>query len=345
MIPEKFGCYLVEKDAEGRIEARIAQRRLDELPPGDVLLRVAYSSLNYKDALAATGHPGVNRVFPHVPGVDAAGIVAASIAPEWAEGAQALVTGFQMGANRWGGFAEYVRVPKDWLVPLPPGLTLQESMILGSAGFTAALGVETLQRHGVLPDRGEVVVTGASGGVGSVAVALLAKLGYQVAAVTGKPEAHELLRKLGAHRILSRQEVDDRSEKPLLSQRWAGAIDSVGGNILTTILRATRYGGCVAACGLTAGNQVSMTVYPFILRAITLTGLDASECPLPVRHEMWRRLAGPWKPDTLGLIGRTVRLEDLPACINDILAARITGRVAVDLTSPAPRSRPPQEAS
>lgn len=332
MLPDTFRCYLVEKDAAGRVVGRIARRPIDELPEGDVLLRVAYSSLNYKDALAATGHPGINRVFPHIPGVDAAGLVAASGVFEWVEGDPAIVTGFQMGANRWGGFAQYVRVPQNWLVPLPHGLSLRESMILGSAGFTAALCVDTLRKHDVLPERGEVVVTGASGGVGSVAVAILAKLGYQVAAVTGKPEAHEYLRKLGAQRIISRQEVDDHSDKPLLSQRWAGAVDTVGGNILTTVLRATRYRGCVTAIGLTAGNQLSMTVYPFILRAVTLAGIDASECPLALRHAMWQLLAGPWKPDSLERMARTAELEELPPHIEDILAGRITGRVAVRLS-------------
>ena len=331
MLPDTFRCYLVDKDSAGRVVGRIAQRQIDELPEGDVLLRVAYSSLNYKDALAATGHAGVNRVFPHIPGVDAAGVVAASGVFEWVEGDPAIVTGFQMGSNRWGGFAQYVRVPQHWLVLLPPGLSLRESMILGSAGFTAALCVDTLRKHDVLPEAGEIVVTGASGGVGSVAVAILAKLGYQVAAVTGKPEAHEYLRKLGAQRIVSRQEVDDRGDKPLLSQRWAGAVDTVGGNILTTVLRATRYRGCVTAVGLTGGNQVSMTVYPFILRAVTLAGIDASECPLPLRHAMWRLLGGSWKPDTLELMARTVGLAELPERVDDILAGRITGRVAVRL--------------
>ena len=299
MLPETFRCYLVEKHADGRIAASMARRRLDELPPGDVLIRVAYSSLNYKDALAAAGHPGVNKVFPHVPGVDAAGVVVQSGVYELVPGDQVIVTGFDMGSNRWGGLGQYVRVPQDWVVPLPPGLTLRESMILGTAGFTAGLCVDALERHGVAPDRGEVVVTGASGGVGSLSVALLAKLGHHVVAVTGKTSAHDYLRRLGAREILPRQAVDDRSGKPLLSGRWAGGVDTVGGNTLGTILRATQHGGCVAACGMASGTDLLVTVYPFILRAVTLTGVDAAYCPDALRHECWFRLSTTWKPDQL----------------------------------------------
>jgi acrylyl-CoA reductase (NADPH) len=322
----------VQKDASGRIVGQIARRPLAELPVGDVLVRVGYSSLNYKDALAATGHPGVNKVFPHVPGVDAAGCVAASGVYEFVEGDPVLVTGFDMGANRWGGYAEYVRVPQDWIVPLPAGLTLHQSMILGTAGFTAGLCVDALVKHDVRPDRGEVVVTGASGGVGSCAVALLAKLGYHVAAVTGKPQAHQYLKDLGAGEILSRDQVDDRSGKPLLSGRWAGAVDTVGGNILGTIVRATRHGGCVTACGLAAGNDLPLTVYPFILRGMTLSGTDAAWGPIPLRHEIWSRLAGPWKPDCLDcILSRTVDLDHLAPEFSEILAGRVTGRVVVKL--------------
>ena len=207
MLPETFRCFLVSKDAGGRITAEIARRPLDELPAGDVLIRVAYSSLNYKDALAVTGHPGVNKVFPHVPGVDAAGVVAESSAPQFAPGDRVLITGFDMGANRWGGYAEFIRVPWQWIVPLSAGLTLRESMILGTAGFTAGLCVDALEKHQVAPDRGPVVVTGASGGVGSMAVSILASLGYHVSAVTGKTAAHEYLRHLGAAEILPRNRL------------------------------------------------------------------------------------------------------------------------------------------
>ncbi len=329
MLPETFACYLVTKDAAGRIRAEISRRPLGELPEGDVLVRVAYSSLNYKDALAATGHPGVNKVFPHVPGVDAVGVVAASHAAQVAEGEQVIVTGFDMGANRWGGYAEYIRVPWQWVVPLPAGLNLFQSMVIGTAGFTAGLCVDALQRHAVLPDGGPVVVTGASGGVGSMAVSILASLGYQVAAVTGKAAAHDYLRELGAREVLAREELDDRSGKPLLSGRWAGGIDTVGGNALSTILRSTRHSGCVAACGLAASNELPITVFPFILRAVTLSGVDAAWCAITLRHQTWQRLADPWRPRQLEKMARVIGLAGLPQAIDDILRGQITGRVVV----------------
>jgi len=332
MVPEKVRCYLVTKDASGKVSAEITERPTEELPEGEVLIRVAYSSLNYKDALAATGHPGVARRFPHVPGVDLAGVVADTGVYEWVEGDEVVLNGFDLGAGRWGGYADYVRVPQDWLVPLPAGLTLRESMIFGAAGFTSAMCVDALQKHGVEPDSGEIVVTGASGGVGSVAVAILAKLGYHVAAVTGKPSAHEYLKKLGAEQILAREDVDDRSGRPLLSGRWAGAVDCVGGNILGTILRTTRPRGCVTACGLTAGDDLPVSVYPFILRGVTLAGIDSAWPPLPLRHELWQRLAGPWKPDQLEEMVEQITLEQLPARIDAILAGQITGRVVVEIS-------------
>jgi len=327
MLPENLTCLLVEKDAAGGVSRRITQCATRELPPGDVVIRVAYSSLNYKDAMSATGHPGVTKMFPHVPGVDAAGTVAQSGVYEFVEGDLVLVTGFDLGATRWGGFAELVSVPQEWVVPLPLGLTLRESMILGTGGFTAALCVHALETHDVQPDRGEVVVTGASGGVGSMAVAILSKLGYHVAAVTGKPSAHEYLKQLGAKQILPREAVDDHSDKPLLPGRWVGAVDTVGGNILTTLLRSTRLGGCVAACGLTAGSTLALTVYPFILRGITLAGIDAAWGKIPLRHQIWQQLAGPWKPDHLEIMAHETDLAGLEPRIHEILAGRITGRV------------------
>jgi putative YhdH/YhfP family quinone oxidoreductase len=224
-----------------------------------------------------------------------------------------------------------VRVPQDWVVPLPKGLSLRESMMLGTAGLTAGFCVDALQKHDVRPDRGEVVVTGASGGVGSFAVAILAKLGYQVAAVTGKTTAHEYLRSLGAAEILPREAVDDTSGKPLLSRRWAGAVDNVGGHALSTILRSMQLSGCVAACGNAAGFDLPITVYPFILRGVTLAGIDAAWCPIPLRHETWRRLAGEWKLDCLDRIARFIGFEELPPQFEEILAGRVTGRLAITI--------------
>jgi len=331
MIRKTLKCYLVARDSRGAVTAAVVERSTDELPEGEVLIRVAFSSLNYKDALAATGHPGVVKRFPHVPGVDAAGTVVASAVSAFVPGDSVLVTGFDGGATRWGGWAEFVRVPHEWIVPLPEGLTLREAMILGTAGLTAALCVDALQKHEIQSDRGPIVVTGATGGVGSVAVAILGKLRYDVSAVTGKAEAHEYLRRLGATQILAREEVDDRSGRPLLSGRWAGGVDTVGGNILGTLLRSLRHGGCVAACGLAGSNELPVSVYPFILRAVTLAGIDASWCRSALRLEAWQRLAGPWKPENLESMAHFTNLSGLGPYITDILAGRIQGRVVVAL--------------
>jgi putative YhdH/YhfP family quinone oxidoreductase len=330
-IPDTFRCYLVEKDASGQVAGRIARCRREQLPEGQVLIRVVYSSLNYKDALAATGHPGVNKVFPHVPGVDAAGVVAHSGGFEFVEGDEVLCTGFDMGANRWGGWAEYVCVPQEWVVPLPGGLTLREAIILGTAGLTAGMCVDALEHHGVTPDRGDVVVSGASGGVGSMAVAILAKLGYRVSAVSGKPGAHDFLHRLGAREVLGRESVDEPASRPLLSARWAGGVDTVGGNPLSTIIRAAKHSACVVTCGTVAGTQFDITVYPFILRAVTLTGVDAAWCTHELRHNTWRRLAGPWKPDHLEAMAQFRPLEQVPAEIERILAGQVTGRVVIEI--------------
>jgi putative YhdH/YhfP family quinone oxidoreductase len=331
MPPDTLKCYLVDRDPSGSVTAGVAERSLDELPAGDVLIRVAFSSLNYKDAMAARGHAGVVKRFPHVPGVDAAGEVVASQAREFAAGDPVLVTGYDGGASRWGGWAEFVRVPHEWIVPLPEGLTPREAMILGTAGLTAALCVDALQKHGIQSDSGPVVVTGATGGVGSVAVAVLAKLGYHVAAVTGKTAAREYLKQLGAAQILARENLDDRSGRPLLSASWAGGVDTVGGNILGTLLRSLRHGGCAAACGLAGSNELPVTVYPFILRAVTLAGIDAAWCPAPLRLEAWHRLAGAWKPENLESMARVTTLSGLESHITEILAGRIRGRVVVAL--------------
>jgi putative YhdH/YhfP family quinone oxidoreductase len=332
-MPDSFRCFLVEKDAAGKITASVAQRPLSDLPAGEVLIRVACSSLNYKDALAASGHPGVVRSFPHVPGIDAAGTVEESSTAAFRKGQEVLVTGYELGAPTWGGFAEYVRVPERWVVPLPKGLSLRETMIYGTAGFTAALSLGALLRHGVTPSDGEIVVTGASGGVGSIAVALLAKAGFQVAAVSGKPSAEAFLRSLGAASVLPRSQVQDTSSKPLLTARWAGAVDTVGGNTLATILRSTKRAGCVTACGLVGGVDLPLTVHPFILRGVTLAGIDSAECPMPRRIELWQHLAGDWKPSALDkLVSQTVALDGLADPIQRILQGETTGRVLVTPT-------------
>jgi putative YhdH/YhfP family quinone oxidoreductase len=328
-MADSFRAYVVNKDAAGKFSGQVQTCSLSDLPPGEVLVDVAYSSLNYKDALAATGNPGVAKKFPHVPGIDAAGTVAASDSAQIAPGSQVLVTGYDLGVSRWGGFAERVRVPAEWVVALPPGLTLRESMLVGTAGFTAAQCVDALIAHGVEPAAGQIVVTGASGGVGSLAVAILAKLGYKVTAISGKPAAQALLMELGASEVLPREAVLDASPKPLLPTRWAGAVDTVGGATLATILRATAHRGCVTACGLVGGHDLNLTVFPFILRAVSLVGIDSSYLPRAQRLSLWARLANEWKPARLESLAHETSLDDVGHHVEEILAGRVAGRVIV----------------
>lgn len=326
-----FQALLVEENERGEFTRRVVERSLADLPEGDVLVRVLYSSLNYKDALSAAGNKGVTRRYPHTPGIDAAGVVVESSSSEFRPGEPVLAATGAFGASAPGGYSQYIRVPADWLVPLPAGLTPRESMIFGTAGFTAGMCVEALQWAGVQPDQGEILVTGASGGVGTIATAILAREGYHVAAATGKPESEALLRRLGAERTLNREAVDDESGRPLLHARWAGVVDTVGGRYLSAAIRATRPGGAVAACGNAASPDLSLTVYPFILRGVRLLGIDAT---LPTREErsrLWQKLAGPWKLDALDELAREVPLEQLDQEIERILRGGQTGRVIVHL--------------
>jgi acrylyl-CoA reductase (NADPH) len=329
MSPSSFPCYMVRKDAAGHVTARIEQITLNDLPPGEVLIRVAYSSLNYKDALATHGHPGVVRSFPHVPGIDCAGTVEQSSSPDYRPGDNVIVTGYELGAGQWGGYAAYVRVPAEWVVPLPRGLSLREAMIYGTAGFTAAQCVSAIVDRGIKPERGPIVVTGATGGVGSLAVAILARLGYEIEAVTGKRAQQDWLRRLGTQKILDRKDVLDESDRPLLNSRWAAAVDTVGGQPLATILRSTQHRGCVAACGLVAGTDLALTIYPFILRGVTLAGIDSAKCPRPERLDMWQKLAGPWRVSQFDDIVDEITLDELPDRVQKILAGQIVGRTIV----------------
>ena len=324
-----FPCYLVRRDADGRVRARVEPITQDDLPDGDVLIRAHYSSLNYKDALACQGHPGVVRAFPHVPGIDCAGAVVESASDQFMPGDEVLVTGYELGAGHWGGFSAFVRVPAEWVVPLPAGLSVRDAMVYGTAGFTAAQSVTAIVERGIEPARGPVLVTGATGGVGSLAVAILAKLGYEVEAVTGKPEQEDWLRRLGAKRVLGREQILDESDRPLLAARWAAAVDTVGGKPLATVLRSTQYRGCVAACGLVAGAELELTVYPFILRGVTLAGIDSAKCPRPQRLEMWQKLAGPWRVERLDELADEITLDELPDRVQKILAGRLVGRTLV----------------
>lgn len=330
MTQTPFTCLLVEQDAAGNVRRGLAQRTLSDLPASGVLVRVAYSSLNYKDALACLAHPGVVRKLPHVPGIDAAGTVVESAASRFKPGDAVVITGNELGAGQWGGWSEYVRVPADWIVPLPPGLSLKESMMLGTAGFTAAQCVQAIQRNGVKPEDGEIIVTGATGGVGCLAVKLLAKLGYQTVAVTGKAHLKPRLYEWGAARVLGREEAVSKSDKPLLSAYWAGAVDTVGGQTLATIVRETKPYGVVAACGLVGGTELNLTVHPFILRGVILAGISSASLPLDRRIEIWRKLSNEWRLDGLEEIATTVPLADIEQYVQQILQGQIVGRMVVE---------------
>jgi putative YhdH/YhfP family quinone oxidoreductase len=300
---------------------------MGELPVGEVLVRVGWSSLNYKDALSASGNRGVTRRYPHTPGIDAAGVVEHSDSPDFRVGDEVLVTSYDLGMNTSGGFAEYIRVPAGWVIPLPPGLSQREAMMLGTAGLTAGLAVAAVV--GRATRGGEVLVTGASGGVGIFAVSILGQMGIPVAAVSGKPQAAELLHSLGAGTILSRSEALAGKEKPLLKARWAGVVDTVGGEILATAVKSLAPAGVAACCGNVLSPELPLTVFPFILRGASLVGIDSQNCPMEERKEMWRRLAGEWKPARLEELCREVPLEKLEEEIVTILAGGQQGRVLV----------------
>ncbi len=326
-----FRALRVERTESG-FTREVVERDEAELPEGELLIDVAFSSLNYKDALSATGNPGVTRNFPHTPGIDAAGTVLESASDAFAAGDEVIVIGFDLGMNTSGGFGQRIRVPAGWAVKRPAKLSLRESMILGTAGFTAAECVDKLERVGGLrPEQGEVLVTGATGGVGSVAVLLLAKLGYRVVAVTGKAERADWLRGLGAAEILPREALREGGAKPLLAERYAGVVDTVGGEILFNAVKSLRYGGSAALCGLVDSPAIPATVLPFILRHVNLLGVDSVQLPLPEKQRIWDRLAGEWKLDDLETLVEPLTLDDLSGAIDRILEGRMVGRGLVDL--------------
>jgi len=328
---QTFRALVVNREKD-QVVANIREMTFEELPEGEVTIRVAYSCVNYKDGLAAIPEGRVVKTYPIVPGIDLAGTVVASQDPRFKEGDEVLATGYELGVSRHGGFSQYARVPADWVVPVPEGLTLKEAMAYGTAGFTAALSIHQLEAHGVTPEKGPILVTGATGGVGSLAVAMLAKIGYEVTASTGKDSEHAYLQKLGAANIVSRSSLSPEKIRPLDRQLWAGAIDPVGGKSLAYILSTTKYGGSVAVSGLAGGAELPTTVHPFILRGVNLLGIDSVYCPMDLRVRLWQRMASDWKPD--GLLDEVISevgLDELPGVLTNILKGRHRGRTIVRL--------------
>jgi acrylyl-CoA reductase (NADPH) len=323
------GILLREQD--GKVSAAVEDIDEAQLPAGDVTVDVHYSTLNYKDGMILKGLGRLVRQYPHVPGVDFAGKISASSAPGWNVGDDVILTGWRVGESHWGGYAQKARVKSDWLVKLPAGMTLKNAMAIGTAGFTAMLAVMALQQHGVTPDKGLVLVTGAAGGVGSVAVALLSRLGYTVAASTGRPDTHDYLHALGAADIVDRATLATPPGRPLESERWAGCIDAVGGTTLANVLATLKHRGSVAACGLAGGNKLETTVIPFLLRGVNLLGIDSVSSPRPEREAAWSRLARELDPALLEKISSLISLGDLLSRADEILGGKVRGRIVVDV--------------
>lgn len=326
---QTFKALLITENNQKQYEHAIINKKVEELPEGDLLVQVNYSSLNYKDALSFSGNKGVTRNYPHTPGIDAAGLVVESTDSKFAVGDQVIVTGFDLGMNTAGGFAEYIRIPSEWAVPLPKELSLRESMIYGTAGFTAALAVDKLLHSGLKPEDGEILVTGASGGVGSLAISIFNQLEFDVVALTGKIEAEERLLRLGAKKIVHRAEFADPTQRALLSESWAGAVDTLGGEFLSNIIKSLKYDGSVASCGNVSSGTLDTSIYPFILRGVSLLGIDSVQTDRQTRKRIWHALANEWKPDSLEENCEEISLADVPAKLEQILAGNHMGRSIV----------------
>ena len=333
MADNTYRAVLVEEVAAGKYDQTIVNRATADLPPNPVHIAVSHSSLNYKDALSAFGNRAVTRDYPHTPGIDAAGTVLADESGTFSRGDQVIVTGYDLGMNTAGGLSERIAVPAEWVAPLPEGLTPREAMVLGTAGLTAALCVEKLLEAGAKPADGEVLVTGATGGVGSITVALLGKLGFKVAAVTGKLESAEFLTGLGAWKVLDRETLAPFADKAIAKPLWAWAVDSVGGETLFNVIKCLKYGGGVAACGMASGAQFQANVFPFILRGISLLGVDSVELPLQKKSEVWSKLAGDWYiGEQLEKIAEDISLEQAPEFLARLHRGHGIGRYVVDMS-------------
>jgi acrylyl-CoA reductase (NADPH) len=325
-----FRAYRIFEE-NGKSQGRFDNLTLDDLDPGEVVIKTHFSGVNYKDALAATGAGKVIRRFPCVGGIDVSGVVASSSDARFKPGDAVLVTGYDMGVAHDGGFAEYARVPADWVVPLPPNLSMFEAMALGTAGFTAALAIHRLEQNELSPDKGKVIVTGATGGVGSLGIQMLSQLGYRVVALTGKDSEHEYLKALGASEILPRSEIDLKSTRPLEKALWAGALDAVGGETLAWLARTMQQDGAIASFGNAGGVELHTTVFPFILRGVKLLGVDSAATAMTLRKQIWQRLAGELKPQLFSRLAHTVPFAELPEVFPGMLHGETRGRTVVQI--------------
>jgi len=332
MQSTSFKALVITETEDKKFLREICDKRLDELPPGDVLIQVHYSSLNYKDALSASGNKGVTRNYPHTPGIDAAGVVLESSDKAFKPGDEVIVTSYDLGMNTAGGFGQYIRVPAGWVVPRPNGLTLKEAMCYGTAGFTAALSVYQLTAHNIKPEHGDILVSGATGGVGGIALAILAKIGYSAVAVNGVVDEAAYLKKIGAQRIISIEEATDKSGRPLLKNIYAGSVDTVGGDILATTLKSVNAQGVVTSCGNVASPDLPITVYPFILRGVTLVGIDSQNCPMEHRLQTWELLGGDWKIPSMEEVVEEIAFTDLDRQIDRMLKGEHKGRAIVNMS-------------
>ncbi len=329
----QYKAYEVVEVVKKKFKGAVVKKNVDELPPGEILVDVQYSSLNYKDALSANGNKGVTRHYPHVPGIDAVGTVIETESPDFSEGQTVLITGYDLGMNTSGGFSQRIRVPVSWAARLPVGMDPATSMRLGTAGLTAGLCVDALLKNGLEIDQGEVLVTGSTGGVGIIAVGILAKLGFKVTASTGKPEMKNLLKTMGATEIVGRDEFSDPSTRPLLTERWAAAVDVVGGDTLFNVIKGLRYGGSVAACGLVQSPVFQASVLPFILRGVNLLGVDSVELPLMQKERIWNKLASEWKLEALDQVCTEIGFDQLEASLATVLSGAAVGRYVLNLQS------------
>ena len=323
-----FKAFVTEETEKG-FTSSIKERSLDDLPEGDVLIKVLFSSLNYKDALSASGNKGVSRNYPHSPGIDAAGIVEDSNSDDFSNGDEVIVTGYDLGMNTSGGFSQYIRVPKEWIIKKPNNFSLEESMAFGTAGLTAGLCVRKILLNGIKPEDGDIFVTGATGGVGTVAVMLLSKLGFDVIAITGKENQTDLLLSLGAKEVINRSEFEGEMKSPLSKPRWAGGVDAVGSDILSNLITATHQRAAIACCGMVGGINLNTSIFPFILRGLSLLGIDSAETLIEVKKEIWHNFATDWKLEKINDQIKDIVLDELDLEIEKILKGEQVGRIRI----------------